>query len=264
MPGQPYSSLSLLLVAKLVCYFSYYSTALRARACVCVYVRVCGGDGCRFFVSWLTAGVIDDIFEIISNTPSHIEFKLSVSIVEIYMEKIKDLLDLSKDNLMIREDKIKGIYIQDVTEVYVASPEEIHQLIQKGNSNRSIAATNMNDQSSRSHMLFMIEVSQTNTQESSAKKGKLFLVDLAGSEKINKTGATGQTLSEAIKINMGLLELGNVINQLCENKQQHINYRNSKLTRILQESLGGNSKTTLIITLSPSIYNEQETLSTLR
>lgn len=121
----------------------------------------------------------------------------------------------------------------------------------------------MNLNSSRSHLLFMLTITQKNRSNLSCKSGKLFLVDLAGSEKISKTGAEGLVLEEAKKINQSLSSLGNVINALTDGSQ-FIPYRNSKLTRILQESLGGNSKTTLIVTCSPSIYNENETISTLR
>ncbi len=122
----------------------------------------------------------------------------------------------------------------------------------------------MNAESSRSHSIFVITITQKELETGSAKSGQLFLVDLAGSEKVGKTGASGQTLEEAKKINKSLSALGMVINALTDGKSTHIPYRDSKLTRILQESLGGNSRTTLIINCSPSAYNDQETLSTLR
>ena len=122
----------------------------------------------------------------------------------------------------------------------------------------------MNEQSSRSHSIFLLNVDQKNLKDLSTKSGKLYLVDLAGSEKGNKTGATGQTLEEAKKINKSLSALGLVINALTDSKSSYVPYRDSKLTRILQESIGGNSKTTLIINTSPSSYNEPETVSTLR
>ena len=133
-----------------------------------------------------------------------------------------------------------------------------------GNMNRAVSATNMNAGSSRSHLVFILTINMTNINDYSAKTGKLSLIDLAGSEKISKTGATGQTLEEGKKINLSLTTLGNVINALTDGKSQFIPYRNSKLTRVLQESLGGNSKTTLIVTASPSPYNSEETVSTLR
>jgi kinesin family member 5 len=122
----------------------------------------------------------------------------------------------------------------------------------------------MNAESSRSHSIFVLTISQKNMETGSVRSGQLFLVDLAGSEKVGKTGATGQTLEEAKKINKSLSALGNVINSLTDGTSRHIPYRDSKLTRILQESLGGNSRTTLIINCSPSSFNDSETLSTLR
>ncbi len=181
------------------------------------------------------------------------------------MEKIKDLLAPEKINLRIREDRARGVYIEDLTESYVAQESDVFDLLNLAQSNRAIQATNMNEQSSRSHMIFMMSIHQNNLHERQAKTGKLYLVDLAGSEKVGKTGAAGQLLEEAKKINKSLSALGHVINQLTDGKpKHHIPYRDSRLTRILQESLGGNSRTTLIITCSPSAYNEAETLSTLR
>jgi kinesin family member 5 len=133
-----------------------------------------------------------------------------------------------------------------------------------GNDNRAIGVTDMNNQSSRSHSIFIMTITQTNNSDFSTKTGKLFLVDLAGSEKVSKTGAKGQTLDEAKAINKSLTTLGIVIKALTDGKSTHVPYRDSKLTRILSESLGGNSKTCLIITCSPASFNEAETISTLR
>ena len=192
------------------------------------------------------------------------EFTLKVSMIEIYQERIRDLLDLSRVNLPIREDSIKGIYVDGCSERYVGCPRDVLDALELGSNNRAQAATNMNEHSSRSHSIFILTINQTNKKEGYSKIGKLYLVDLAGSEKISKTGATGHTLEEAKIINKSLTTLGRVINNLTDGKSQHVPYRESKLTRVLQESLGGNSKTCLIITCSPSIYNESETLSTLR
>jgi len=209
--------------------------------------------------------MVNTVFDHINNTPDHIEFTVKVSIVEIYMEKIKDLISPEKHNLKIREDRARGIYIEDVTEAYVSQELEVFELMKLGNAHRAISATNMNEVSSRSHSIFILSIHQNNLHDLSAKTGKLYLVDLAGSEKVAKTGAAGQILEEAKNINKSLSALGNVINALTDNKSHlHIPYRDSKLTRILQESLGGNSRTTLIITCSPSPFNEMETVSTLR
>ena len=192
------------------------------------------------------------------------DFMIKVSMIEIYQEKIRDLFDVSKVNLNIREDTIKGIYVDGASERYVGCPNDVLALLEMGSANRAQAATNMNEHSSRSHSIFILTINQTNKAEGVSKVGKLYLVDLAGSEKISKTGATGHTLEEAKIINKSLTTLGRVINNLTDGKSTHIPYRESKLTRVLQESLGGNSKTCLIITCSPSIYNESESLSTLR
>lgn len=207
---------------------------------------------------------IDDLFDAIMKSPDEIEFTVKVSYFEIYMEKIKDLVDTTRVNLNIREEKSLGIYVEDLSEYYVSSKEEIIEIMKIGAENRTQASTNMNLTSSRSHSIFTINIHQQNKKDGSAKNSKLVLVDLAGSEKISKTGATGLTLEEAKTINKSLTTLGMVINSLTDGKSTHVPYRESKLTRVLQESLGGNSKTSLIITCSPSIYNESETLSTLR
>ena len=178
--------------------------------------------------------MVETLFDNIYASPDHIEFTVKVSMVEIYMERIKDLLSPEKTNLKIREDKQRGIYIDDVTESYITCEEDVFDIMEIGNKNRAVTSTKMNEGSSRSHLVFLMSVHQNNTHESSAKTGKLSLVDLAGSEKIQKTEAEGQTLEEAKKINSSLSALGNVINALTDTKKaKHIPYRDSKLTRVL-------------------------------
>ena len=208
--------------------------------------------------------IVEQIFASILRSDGSIEFTVKVSYMEIYMEKIKDLLVPQNDNLPVHEDKQRGVYVKGLHEFYVGSVGEVYQVLRRGGESRAVAATNMNQESSRSHSIFVIEVTQKNVDSGSARSGRLFLVDLAGSEKVGKTGASGQTLEEAKKINKSLSALGMVINALSDGKSSHIPYRDSKLTRILQESLGGNSRTTLIINCSPSSYNDAETVSTLR
>lgn len=133
-----------------------------------------------------------------------------------------------------------------------------------GSANRTIAATRMNDRSSRSHSLFYLQVFKKNLLTDTTTISKLYFIDLAGSEKISKTGVSGQQLEEAKNINKSLTCLGMVINALTSNGKEHVPYRDSKLTRVLQESLGGNAKTTLVINISMCSYNDKETLSTLR
>lgn len=208
--------------------------------------------------------IVEQIFASIMSSASDIEYTVRVSYMEIYMERIRDLLMPQNDNLPVHEEKNRGVYVKGLLEVYVSSVEEVYEVMRRGGDARAVSATNMNAESSRSHSIFVITVSQKNVSTGSMKSGQLFLVDLAGSEKVGKTGASGQTLEEAKKINKSLSALGMVINSLTDGKSSHVPYRDSKLTRILQESLGGNSRTTLIINCSPSSYNDAETLSTLR
>ncbi|KAK7749001.1 Kinesin heavy chain [Cytospora paraplurivora] len=208
--------------------------------------------------------IVKQIFASIMSSPSTIEYTVRVSYMEIYMERIRDLMAPQNDNLPVHEEKNRGVYVKGLLEIYVSSVQEVFEVMRRGGNARAVAATNMNQESSRSHSIFVITVTQKNVETGSAKSGQLFLVDLAGSEKIGKTGASGQTLEEAKKINKSLSALGMVINALTDGKSSHVPYRDSKLTRILQESLGGNSRTTLIINCSPSSYNDIETLGTLR
>lgn len=179
------------------------------------------------------------------------------------MDKIRDLLDITKTNLSVHEDKNRATYVKGATERFVTCPDEVMEVIDEGKANRHIAVTNMNEHSSRSHSVFLINVKQEHQETKKTLTGKLYLVDLAGSEKVSKTGAEGQVLDEAKNINKSLSALGNVISALADGNKSHIPYRDSKLTRILQESLGGNSRTTIIICCSPASFNEMETKSTL-
>ncbi|XP_072376286.1 kinesin heavy chain [Diabrotica undecimpunctata] len=207
--------------------------------------------------------IVNDIFNHIYAMEENLEFHIKVSYFEIYMDKIRDLLDVSKVNLSVHEDKNRVPFVKGATERFVSSPEEVFESIEEGKSNRHIAVTNMNEHSSRSHSVFLINVKQENLENQKKLSGKLYLVDLAGSEKVSKTGAEGTVLDEAKNINKSLSALGNVISALADGNKTHIPYRDSKLTRILQESLGGNARTTIVICCSPASFNESETKSTL-
>uniref|UniRef100_A0A8C2X7L1 Kinesin-like protein n=1 Tax=Cyclopterus lumpus TaxID=8103 RepID=A0A8C2X7L1_CYCLU len=187
---------------------------------------------------------------------------MEVSYFEIYLDKIKDLLDVSKVNLSVHEDKNRVPYVKGCTERFVSSPDEVMDAIDEGKNCRHVAVTNMNEHSSRSHSIFLINIKQENSQTGQKLTGKLYLVDLAGSEKVGKTGAEGTVLDEAKMINKSLSSLGNVISALAEGSS-YVPYRDSKMTRILQDSLGGNCRTTMVICCSPSAYNDAETRSTL-
>ncbi|KAK1794074.1 hypothetical protein P4O66_010982 [Electrophorus voltai] len=206
--------------------------------------------------------IVQDIFNYIYSMDENLEFHIKVSYFEIYLDKIRDLLDVSKTNLSVHEDKNRVPYVKGCTERFVCSPEEVMDTIDEGKSNRHVAVTNMNEHSSRSHSIFLINVKQENTQTEQKLSGKLYLVDLAGSEKVSKTGAEGAVLDEAKNINKSLSALGNVISALAEGST-YVPYRDSKMTRILQDSLGGNCRTTIVICCSPSSFNEAETKSTL-
>lgn len=208
--------------------------------------------------------IIEQIFASIELAPANQEFLVKVAYMEIYMERIRDLLVPENDNLQVHEEKSRGVYIKGLSDYYVGGRDEVFHHMRRGGNNRKVSSTNMNAESSRSHSIFLVTIQQKNLDTGTQKTGNLYLVDLAGSEKVGKTGASGQTLEEAKKINKSLSALGGVINSLTDGKSSHIPYRDSKLTRILQESLGGNSRTTLIINASPCAYNLDETISTLR
>ncbi|XP_042653054.1 kinesin heavy chain-like isoform X3 [Tyto alba] len=207
--------------------------------------------------------IAQDIFNHIYSMDENLEFHIKVSYFEIYLDKIRDLLDMTKTNLSVHEDKNRVPYVKGCTERFVSSPEEILDVIDEGKSNRHVAVTNMNEHSSRSHSIFLINIKQENVETEQKLSGKLYLVDLAGSEKVSKTGAEGAVLDEAKNINKSLSALGNVISALAEGTKAYVPYRDSKMTRILQDSLGGNCRTTMFICCSPSSYNDAETKSTL-
>jgi kinesin family protein 5 len=203
------------------------------------------------------------IFEFIRNDKAETEYVVKCSFLEIYKEVVRDLLNPKNDNLKVRETPAKGVWVDDLSEEEIGSEAEALDLIKYGEEFRIVSSTNMNEKSSRSHSLFIMSVHQK-SKDGSSKTGKLNLVDLAGSEKVAKTGSRGETLEEAKKINQSLSALGNVINALTQTNRPHVPYRDSKLTFILRESLGGNCKTTLMITASSHLYNLEETISTLK
>ncbi|XP_059183436.1 kinesin-1 heavy chain-like [Centropristis striata] len=206
--------------------------------------------------------IVQDIFNYIYSMDENLEFHIKVSYFEIYLDKIKDCLDVSKLNLTVHEDKNRVPYVKGCTERFVSTPDEVMDAIDEGKNNRHVAVTNMNEHSSRSHSIFLINIKQENSQTGQKLTGKLYLVDLAGSEKVGKTGAEGTVLDEAKMINKSLSSLGNVISALAEGSA-YVPYRDSKMTRILQDSLGGNCRTTMVICCSPSAFNDAETRSTL-
>ncbi|XP_046701688.1 kinesin-like protein KIF1A isoform X9 [Silurus meridionalis] len=225
----------------------------------------------------------EDLFTKIndSNTDNSMSYSVEVSYMEIYCERVRDLLNpKNKGNLRVREHPLLGPYVEDLSKLAVMSYNDIQDLMDSGNKARTVAATNMNETSSRSHAVFNIIFTQrrhdAETDNTSEKVSKISLVDLAGSERADSTGAKGTRLKEGANINKSLTTLGKVISALAEvdsgsnkNKKKKkvesfIPYRDSVLTWLLRENLGGNSRTAMVAALSPADINYDETLSTLR
>lgn len=212
----------------------------------------------------------DHIFTHISRSQSDKQYLVRASYLEIYLEEIRDLLDPkhgSTRGLELRENPESGVYVRDLTSCVCKSIKEIEEVMNMGNQARAVGATDMNEHSSRSHALFLITVECSQPGPDGRKHirvGRLNLVDLAGSERQAKTGVQGERLKEAAKINLSLSALGNVISALADGRSGHVPYRDSKLTRLLQDSLGGNAKTVMVATLGPASQHYDETLTTLR
>ncbi|RLM99326.1 phragmoplast orienting kinesin 2 [Panicum miliaceum] len=204
-----------------------------------------------------------------SRRDEKLKYSCKCSFLEIYNEQITDLLDPSSSNLQLREDIRKEVYVENLTELEVGCVSDIIKLLMQGSANRKVAATNMNRESSRSHSVFtcIIESRWEKDSASNLRFARLNLVDLAGSERQRTSGAEGERLKEAANINKSLSTLGLVIMNLVDlahGKERHVPYRDSRLTFLLQDSLGGNSKTMIIANVSPSVCSANETLSTLK
>jgi kinesin family protein 13 len=219
----------------------------------------------------------DSLFGLIAKQQSsELTYKVEVSYMEIYNEKVHDLLDpqTNKQSLKVREHNVLGPYVDGLSQLAVTSFQDIDNLMAEGNKSRTVAATNMNSESSRSHAVFTVILTQTLVDTQSGVTGekvsRMSLVDLAGSERAVKTGAVGDRLKEGSNINKSLTTLGLVISKLADqssgnkNKDKFVPYRDSVLTWILKDNLGGNSKTVMVATISPAADNYEETLSTLR
>ncbi|VDK46831.1 unnamed protein product [Anisakis simplex] len=252
-------------------------------ACIFAYGQTGSGKSYSMMGTKENPGIIprlcNAIFErIVEASSESLAFKVEVSYMEIYNERVRDLLDpkncRTTKNLKVREHKILGPMVDGLSVLAVSSYEQIASLIEEGNKSRTVAATNMNAESSRSHAVFNIRLTQALTDIENGftgeKMSKISLVDLAGSERAQKSGAVGKRLEEGANINKSLTTLGMVISALAERshshsgKQKFVPYRDSVLTWLLKDNLGGNSKTVMVATISPSADNYEETLSTLR
>ncbi|KAI1886203.1 hypothetical protein AGOR_G00211570 [Albula goreensis] len=249
-------------------------------ACIFAYGQTGSGKSFSMMGNGDQPGLIPrlccSLFERVSKEDNEAHsFKVEVSYMEIYNEKVRDLLDPkgNRQSLKVREHKVLGPYVDGLSQLAVTNFEDIESLMSEGNKSRTVAATNMNEESSRSHAVFSIIITQTlydlQSGNSGEKVSKVSLVDLAGSERVSKTGAAGERLKEGSNINKSLTTLGCVISALADQsagkgKSKFVPYRDSVLTWLLKDNLGGNSKTAMIATVSPAADNYEETLSTLR
>ncbi|XP_018897649.2 kinesin-like protein KIF13A isoform X1 [Bemisia tabaci] len=249
-------------------------------ACIFAYGQTGSGKSYTMMGSQDNKGIIprlcDALFErIAQQQSSELSYKVEVSYMEIYNEKVHDLLDpkTNKQSLKVREHNVLGPYVDGLSQLAVTSYQDIDNLMAEGNKSRTVAATNMNSESSRSHAVFSVVLTQTLTDEKSGVSGekvaRISLVDLAGSERAVKTGAVGDRLKEGSNINKSLTTLGLVISKLADQSinsksDKFVPYRDSVLTWLLKDNLGGNSRTVMVATISPAADNYEETLSTLR
>ncbi|XP_053677042.1 kinesin-like protein KIF13A [Anopheles nili] len=259
-------------------------------ACIFAYGQTGSGKSYTMMGSQESKGIIprlcDELFaSIAAKQTDELNYKVEVSYMEIYNEKVHDLLDpkTAKQSLKVREHNVLGPYVDGLSQLAVTSFLDIDNLMAEGNKSRTVAATNMNSESSRSHAVFTVVLTQTLIDTLSGVTGekvsRVSLVDLAGSERAVKTGAVGDRLKEGSNINKSLTTLGLVISKLADstggggasggggggkNKDKFVPYRDSVLTWLLKDNLGGNSRTVMLATLSPAADNYEETLSTLR
>ncbi|XP_055840153.1 kinesin-like protein KIF13B isoform X4 [Episyrphus balteatus] len=251
-------------------------------ACIFAYGQTGSGKSYTMMGTQESKGIIprlcDELFGSISTrTSSELLYKVEVSYMEIYNEKVHDLLDPkpNKQSLKVREHNVLGPYVDGLSQLAVTSYKDVDNLMTEGNKSRTVAATNMNAESSRSHAVFSVVLTQILTDHGSGVSGekvsRMSLVDLAGSERAVKTGAVGDRLKEGSNINKSLTTLGLVISKLADQSigknnrnDKFVPYRDSVLTWLLKDNLGGNSKTVMVATISPAADNFEETLSTLR
>ena len=244
---------------------------------VCIFAYGQTGSGKTYTMSGdasnpgITPRAFDQVFDTIASAEAHLEYSVSVYMFEIYNDALVDLLtDAPKSDrpkLDVKHDESGMVYISNITILPAGSASDLHSIMEMGLAHRHTGATNMNEHSSRSHLILAVLIESTNVETGVTTRGKLSLVDLAGSERFSKTGADGERMREAQSINRSLAALGNVISALVEGESsgssKHIPYRSNKLSYVLSDSLGGTAKTLTFVNLSPSSYNLGESVSTL-
>eukprot|EP01038_Epipyxis_sp_PR26KG_P008183 gene8183-11070_t len=235
---------------------------------VCIFAYGQTGSGKTFTMEGYGSDIgvspraISELFNQVKNLSEDWTYVLQLSMLEIYNETILDLQNANKEKLEIRQTP-EGNQVTGLTEIQINSIEQVKELMTQGQANRAVGSHDMNEHSSRSHSIVTVTCRGKNKLDGSTTFGKLHLIDLAGSERISKTDATGDRLKEAQNINKSLSALGDVVNALGNKKATHIPYRNSKLTFLLQDSLGGNSKVLTFVNISPAVYNLSETVCSL-
>lgn len=235
---------------------------------VCIFAYGQTGSGKTFTMEGpkenpgVTLRAVQGVFDQLAERAEDEDSEVMLSMFEVYNEELKDLLDPRKKKMDMRMDKEEGLVIDALEKVGVSNSDEVSAAVQRGQSNRAVAATNMNEHSSRSHLILRLYLKLTNKTSGDVTYSKLSLVDLAGSERVGKSGATGEALKEAQGINKSLAALGNVVRTLASGTG-HVPYRNSKLTHALSDSIGGDSKTLMFCNISPRESDVPETLCSL-
>jgi len=210
---------------------------------------------------------IGEIFRVVEENQDRFNFTVMGSMLELYRNDLVDLLDKANSKaqkkLNIRQDKTGAVNVENLLEETCDSAEELSALLDRGNGQRTVAATLMNSESSRSHLVLIIRIVSVNKNTQAQLKGKILIVDLAGSERLKKSGVQGDMAKEAIEINKSLTALGNVIQSLTQ-REHKAPYRDHKLTQLMQDALGGTAKTLMFVNCSPASSNADETINSLR
>ncbi|KAG5529883.1 hypothetical protein RHGRI_030303 [Rhododendron griersonianum] len=238
---------------------------------VCIFAYGQTGSGKTFTIygseknPGLTPRATSELFKILKRDSNKFSFSLKAYMVELYQDTLVDLLlpkNAKRPKLDIKKDSKGMVSIENATVISITTHEELKSIIQRGSERRHTTGTLMNEESSRSHLILSVVVESTNLQSQAIAKGKLSFVDLAGSERVKKSGSSGSSLKEAQSINKSLSALGDVISALSSGNQ-HIPYRNHKLTMLMSDSLGGNAKTLMFVNLSPAESNLDESYNSL-
>jgi len=211
---------------------------------------------------------IKELYEVVARNSSRFDYTINAAMLELYRNDLVDLLakgsvNAGKSKLNVKTDKLGRVSIENLTEELCTNADQLTDVLERGNAQRSVAATAMNSESSRSHLVIMIRINSINKDTQEELRGKILMCDLAGSERLKKSQVTEDMQKEAIEINKSLTALGNVIEALTKG-QKSVPYRDHKLTQLMQDSLGGTAKTLMFVNCSPASSNLDETLMSLK